>query len=374
MYTGALARSTASMAGGLGTAFNNLLRPTICRVGASSSMSMSMSQPMSTLPSQRVFVDATPVEAYPKVLVSMATTPKKEKPMQITTVDAQLVRLKPITNGQRHTVLIDKKNLWRGRPVKQLTQRLQQRAGRCRITKQVVVYNRGTAKHKRLYRIIDFKRQMFDEPATIQRFEYDPNRTSFIALIAYPGGNVSYILAAQKMMVGDEIKSSRTDILDIKVGNCMPLKNIPVGTFVHNVELWPGKGGQVVRSAGTSATILDKTGKKGFCLLLIASKEQRYVPEESLATIGAVSNPLHHLRNLGKAGRSRWMGRRPCVRGVAMNPVDHCMGGGEGRSSGGRHSCNWKGLLSKGFKTRKKGPNPLVTVLSGGRKMTKRGS
>jgi len=241
------------------------------------------------------------------------------KKVQITLVDAGLKRYKPTTPSLRHTVLIDKTNLWKGRPIRELTRRLQKHGGR-NNKGHITVRGRGGG-HKQLYRFVDFYRRILDQEATIQRFEYDPCRTAFIALISYPDNTVSYILAAQGMKVGDKITSSKTAELDVKPGNCMPLKNVPVGTTMHNVELYPGRGGQLAKSAGCSATLLDRRGKKNYALVAISSKEQRYIYLECMATCGVVSNPMHHLVNLGKAGRSRWLGRRPKVRGVAMNPV-----------------------------------------------------
>lgn len=261
-----------------------------------------------------------------------------------------------------------KKTLWRGSPIKALSRRIKKHGGRGRGGRVAVRHRGGGA--RLIYRFVDLKRQILDQPAVIQRFEYDPNRSSFIALIAYPDGTVSYILACQGMKVGDTVQATReNEDIDVKPGNCMPLSMIPLGTKFHNMELKPGKGGQVGRSAGASCFLMSKEGgKAGYGLVAITSKEQRYVPLTCLATIGEVSNPQHHLVKLGKAGRARWLGRRPKVRGVAMNPVDHAMGGGEGRSSGGRPSCSATGLLSKGFKTNRKknGRNPLIIVPAGG--------
>eukprot|EP00462_Mataza_sp_D1_P018488 CAMPEP_0175132840 /NCGR_PEP_ID=MMETSP0087-20121206/7295_1 /TAXON_ID=136419 /ORGANISM="Unknown Unknown, Strain D1" /LENGTH=339 /DNA_ID=CAMNT_0016415233 /DNA_START=137 /DNA_END=1156 /DNA_ORIENTATION=- len=288
--------------------------------------------------------------------------------MQHTTVDVPLKRYKPITNGIRHAVLLDKKLLWRGKPIKALTRRIKSKGGRGHKG-HICTRHRGGGK-RRLYRFVDFKRQILDQPAIVQRFEYDPNRSAFIALIAYPDGQVSYILAPHGLKVGDTVEATRAREIDIKPGNTMPLSMIPLGTMCHNLEVIPGKGAQMARSAGVGCFLLDKGGKPGHALVQVASKEQRYVPLKCVATIGQVSNPQHHLINLGKAGRSRWLGRRPSVRGVAMNPVDHPMGGGEGRSSGGRHSCSPTGLLSKGYKTvrSKYRRNPLVAVRAGGLK------
>ena len=202
--------------------------------------------------------------------------------------------------------------------------------------------------HKRRYRLVDFKRRKFDVPAVVERLEYDPNRTAFIALVRYEDGEQAYILAPQRLKVGDTVVAGER--VDIKPGNAMPLKNIPVGTIVHNVELKPGKGGQIARSAGTYVQLVGRD--QGYAQLKLASGELRIVRGECLATIGAVSNPDQSNINLGKAGRNRWLGKRPSVRGVAMNPIDHPHGGGEGRTSGGRHPVTPWGKPTKGKKTR----------------------
>jgi large subunit ribosomal protein L2 len=202
--------------------------------------------------------------------------------------------------------------------------------------------------HKRRYRLVDFKRRKFDVPAIIERLEYDPNRTAFIALVRYEDGEQAYILAPQRLKVGDSVIAGER--VDVKPGNAMPLKNIPVGTIVHNVELKAGKGGQLARSAGTYVQLVGRD--QGYAQLKLASGELRVVRGECLATIGAVSNPDQSNINLGKAGRNRWLGKRPSVRGVAMNPIDHPHGGGEGRTSGGRHPVTPWGKPTKGKKTR----------------------
>lgn len=202
--------------------------------------------------------------------------------------------------------------------------------------------------HKRRYRLVDFKRRKFDQPAVVERLEYDPNRTAFIALVRYEDGELAYIPAPQRLKVGDSIVSGER--VDVKPGNAMPLKNIPVGTIVHNVELKAGKGGQLARSAGTYVQLVGRD--QGYAQLKLASGELRIVRGECLATIGAVSNPDQSNINLGKAGRNRWLGKRPAVRGVAMNPIDHPHGGGEGRTSGGRHPVTPWGKPTKGKKTR----------------------
>ena len=253
---------------------------------------------------------------------------------------------KPTTNGQRQLVLVDRSDLWKGKPEKSLTEGLRGHGGR-NNTGRVTQRWRGGG-HKRRYRIIDFKRTRFDLPATVERLEYDPNRTAFIALIRYEDGGVAYILAPQRLGVGDTVVSGQR--ADIKPGNAMPLKNIPVGTIVHNVELKPGKGGQMARSAGTYVQLVGKDA--GYAQLRLSSGEVRMVRGECMATIGAVSNPDQQNVSLAKAGRNRWLGRRPSVRGVAMNPIDHPHGGGEGRTSGGRHPVTPWGKPTKGKKTR----------------------
>lgn len=287
----------------------------------------------------------------------------------MTSVESKLRTFKPTTPSKRNAALIDKRNLWRGRPIWQLTVAKRKTGGRNNQGK-ITVPHRGGG-HKRRYRLVDFKRQYMDAPAVVQRFEHDPNRSAFIALIAYNDGNVSYIIAPQHLKVGDVVMSSKNEI-DIKVGNAMPLRNIPIGTAFHNMEVKPGAGAMIARSAGTSCTIMDKgTSKAGYALVSICSKEQRYVLLDCMGTIGVVSNEQHMLVNYGKAGRKRWLGIRPTVRGVAMNPVDHPMGGGEGRSSGGRPSCSRKGLLAKGYKTVRKKRNKLIVKPRGVKKKRK---
>jgi len=202
--------------------------------------------------------------------------------------------------------------------------------------------------HKRRYRIVDFKRRKFDVPGTVERMEYDPNRSAFIALVRYQDGEQGYILAPQRLQVGATVIAAET--VDIKPGNAMPMRNIPIGTIIHNVEMKPGKGGQIARAAGTYVQLVGKDA--GNALLRLSSGEQRVVPADCMASIGAVSNPDNKNIKLGKAGRKRWLGKRPAVRGVAMNPVDHPHGGGEGRSSGGRHPVTPWGKPTKGKRTR----------------------
>jgi len=252
----------------------------------------------------------------------------------------------PTTPGRRQLVLVDRAELHKGKPVKALTEGLRKTGGRNNYGR-ITAYQRGGG-HKRRYRTIDFKRRKFDVEATVERLEYDPNRTAFIALLRYSDGELSYILAPQRLKAGDKIVSG--DRVDIKPGNAMPLRSIPVGTIVHNVELKPGRGGQIARSAGTFVQLVGRDA--GNALLRMSSGEVRMVRAECMATIGAVSNPDEQNVSIGKAGRNRWKGWRPTVRGVAMNPVDHPHGGGEGRTSGGRHPVTPWGKSTKGKKTR----------------------
>ncbi len=258
-----------------------------------------------------------------------------------------LKQYKPDTPGQRGLVLVDRSSLWKGDPVKSLTQGLRKKGGR-NNTGQITARRIGGG-HKRRYRMVDFKRTKMDVAATVERIEYDPNRTAFIALITYTDGEQSYILAPQRLAVGDQVISGKTGV-DIKPGNAMPMASMPVGTIIHNVEMKLGKGGQMARSAGTYAQIIGKD--QGYAQIRLGSGEIRLVRSECMATVGAVSNPDQQNINLGKAGRKRWLGKRPSVRGVAMNPVDHPHGGGEGRTSGGRHPVTPWGKPTKGKKTR----------------------
>ena len=253
---------------------------------------------------------------------------------------------KPATPGLRQLIIGDRSELYKGNPEKSLTVGLTKSGGRDNFGH--VTSRRIGGGHKRKYRVIDFKRNKFDCEATVERIEYDPNRTSFIALINYEDGEKAYILAPQRLKAGDKVISSEK--ADIKPGNAMPLKSMPVGTIVHNVELKVGKGGQLVRSAGCYAQVVGKDA--GYAQLKLSSGELRIVREECLATVGAVSNPDNQNVSLGKAGRARWLGARPVSRGVAMNPVDHPHGGGEGRTSGGRHPVTPWGKPTKGAKTR----------------------
>ena len=259
----------------------------------------------------------------------------------------ELKKYNPKTPGLRQLVIVDRSQLWKGKPEKSLTEGLTKSGGR-NNTGRVTARRRGGG-HKRLYRVVDFKRRKADVPGTVERLEYDPNRTAFIALISYQDGEKAYILAPQRLSVGDTVVSGEQ--VDVKPGNAMPLANIPVGTIVHNVEMKPEKGGQIARSAGTYAQLVGRD--QGYAILRLNSGEQRLVSARCMATIGAVSNSDHSNTNLGKAGRHRWIGKRPAVRGVAMNPVDHPHGGGEGRTSGGRHPVTPWGKPTKGKRTRR---------------------
>ncbi len=253
---------------------------------------------------------------------------------------------KPSTPGQRGLVLVRRDGLWKGKPVKSLTEGLSKSGGR-NNQGRITAYHRGGG-HKRSYRKVDFKRNKFDVAGVVERLEYDPNRTAFIALVKYEDGELAYILAPQRLAEGDRVISGHR--VDVKPGNAMPLANIPVGTIIHNIELKPGKGGQIARSAGTYAQLIGRDG--GYAQVRLSSGEQRLVLASCMATVGAVSNADNSNQNMGKAGRRRWQGRRPVVRGVAMNPVDHPHGGGEGRTSGGRHPVSPWGQPTKGKRTR----------------------
>jgi len=259
-----------------------------------------------------------------------------------------LKNFKPVTSTRRHLVLVDHSELHKGKPVKKLTVGLTGNGGRNNFGR-ITARRRGGG-HKRKYRMVDFKRQKFDVAATVERLEYDPNRTAFIALIKYTDGELSYILAPQRLAVGDQVVSGER--CDIKPGNAMPMNNIPVGTIIHNIEMKPGKGGQIARAGGTYAQLIGRD--QGYAQLKLTSGELRMVRGECMATIGAVSNPDQANIKIGKAGRKRWLGKRPSVRGVAMNPVDHPHGGGEGRTSGGRHPVTPWGKPTKGKRTRKR--------------------
>jgi len=257
-----------------------------------------------------------------------------------------LKQYNPTTPGRRWLVLVDRSGLWKGKPEKSLTEGLRKKGGR-NNTGRITARRRGGG-HKRRYRLVDFKRTKAGV-GTVERLEYDPNRTAFIALVRYEDGDLAYILAPQRLGVGDTVESGRS--VDIKPGNALPMQHIPVGTIIHNIEMKPGKGGQIARSAGTYAQLIGKD--QGYAQLRLSSGELRMVRAECMATIGAVSNPDQQNIKLGKAGRKRWLGKRPSVRGVAMNPVDHPHGGGEGRTSGGRHPVTPCGKPTKGKRTRK---------------------
>jgi len=253
---------------------------------------------------------------------------------------------KPVTPSLRSLVLVDRSELWKGRPIKALTEGKRKTGGRNNNGRITTRHHGGG--HKQLYRVIDFRRRKFDVEGKVERIEYDPNRTAWIALLKYADGEQAYILAPQRLAVGDSVVSGER--ADIKPGNALPIRNIPVGTIIHNVELKPGKGGQMARSAGTFVQLVGKD--QGFALLRLASGETRRVLADCLATIGAVSNPDEQNQVIGKAGRNRWKGWKPTVRGTAMNPIDHPHGGGEGRTKGGRHPVTPWGKPTKGYKTR----------------------
>jgi large subunit ribosomal protein L2 len=253
----------------------------------------------------------------------------------------------PVTPAQRQLVLVDRSALHRGGPVKTLTQGKSSTGGRNNDGHTTSRFRGGG--HKKAYRIVDFRRLKHDMPAKVERIEYDPNRTAFIALIKYEDGELAYILAPQRLGVGDSVVAG--EHADIKPGNAMPCGNIPIGTIVHNIEIKVGKGGQIARSAGTYAQIVGRD--QNYVILRLNSAEQRLVNGRCMATIGAVSNPDQMNISIGKAGRKRWMGRMPHNRGVTMNPIDHPHGGGEGRTSGGRHPVTPWGQPTKGKKTRK---------------------
>ncbi|MDQ0563839.1 large subunit ribosomal protein L2 [Rhizobium mesoamericanum] len=253
----------------------------------------------------------------------------------------------PTTPSQRQLVIVDRSGLYKGKPVKALTEGLSKSGGRNNLGRITARFIGGG--HKRTYRLIDFKRRKFDVEGTVERIEYDPNRTAFIALVSYADGEQAYILAPQRLAVGDKVISSEKAV-DVKPGNTMPLQFIPVGSIIHNVEMKPGKGGQIARSAGGYAQLVGRD--QGMAILRLNSGEQRLVHGTCLASIGAVSNPDHANINDGKAGRTVWRGKRPHNRGVVMNPVDHPHGGGEGRTSGGRHPVTPWGKPTKGKRTR----------------------
>jgi large subunit ribosomal protein L2 len=249
----------------------------------------------------------------------------------------------PTTPGRRQLTLVDRSHLWKGAPNKALSEGLTKTGGRNNSGRMTSRHRGGG--HKRTYRIIDFKRRKFDVAATVERLEYDPNRSAFIALVRYEDGELSYILAPQRLAEGDSVVSGEQ--VDVKPGNAMPLRAIPVGTIVHNVELKIGSGGKLARAAGSYAQIAGRD--QGMAILRLNSGEQRLVNGACMATIGAVSNPDHANISIGKAGRNRWLGWRSAVRGIAMNPVDHPNGG---RTKGGKHWATPWGKPTKGKKTR----------------------
>jgi len=258
-----------------------------------------------------------------------------------------LKTFKPYTKSTRGTVLVDRTGLWKGKPFKMLVEPKNSMRGR-NNNGHITSRNMSGGGHKKMYRLVDFYRKKFDVPGTVERIEYDPNRSCYIMLIKFEDGTHFYYLAPQKINVGDVVENGPAK--EIKVGNCMPLRDIPVGVNVHNVELQPGGGGKIARSAGTSVTISGLDGN--YSLVKMTSGEVRKIDSRCMATIGVLSNPDQKNIKIGKAGRSRWLGRRPHTRGVVMNPVDHPHGGGEGKSAGGRHPVSPTGQGAKGLKTR----------------------
>ena len=257
-----------------------------------------------------------------------------------------LKKYNPTTPGQRGLILVDRSALHKGKPVKTLTEGLTKSGGRNNAGR-ITARRRGGG-HKRSYRIVDFKRRKWDMAATVERLEYDPNRTAFIALIKYEDGELAYIIAPQRLGVGDKVIAGEK--VDVKPGCAMLLRSVPIGSIIHNIEMKPGKGGQIARSAGAFAQIVGRD--QTYAIIRLGSGEQRLIHGDCMATIGAVSNPDQGNIKLAKAGRNRWMGKRPSVRGVAMNPVDHPHGGGEGKTSGGRHPVTPWGKSTKGKRTR----------------------
>ncbi|NKE46045.1 50S ribosomal protein L2 [Roseomonas frigidaquae] len=257
-----------------------------------------------------------------------------------------LKNFNPVTASLRGTVLVDRSDLWKGKPVKGLTEGKSHSGGRNNHGRTTVRFRGGG--HKQSYRIVDFKRRKYDVAAVVERLEYDPNRSAWIALLKYADGELAYIIAPQRLKAGDSVVSGEK--VDIKPGNAMPLANIPVGTIIHCLEMKPGAGAKIARSAGTFCQLVGKDS--GYAQVKLMSGEVRLVRAECMAAIGAVSNPDNSNQQMGKAGRTRWMGFRPHVRGVVMNPVDHPHGGGEGRTSGGRHPVTPWGKPTKGAKTR----------------------
>jgi large subunit ribosomal protein L2 len=258
-----------------------------------------------------------------------------------------LKTFKPYTQSTRGTVLVDRTGLWKGKPFKALVEPLNSMRGR-NNNGHITSRNMSGGGHKKMYRLVDFYRKKFDMPGTVERIEYDPNRSCYIMLVKFDDGQHFYYLAPQKINIGDKVENGSDK--EIKVGNCMPLRDIPVGINIHNVELNPGGGGKIARSAGTSVTISGLDGN--YSLIKMISGEVRKIDSRCMATIGVLSNPDQKNIKIGKAGRSRWLGRRPHTRGVVMNPVDHPHGGGEGKTAGGRHPVSPTGQSAKGLKTR----------------------
>ena len=257
-----------------------------------------------------------------------------------------LKTFKPYTKSRRATVLVDRNDLWKGKPFKALTQKKKSSKGRNNMGR-ITARNLGGG-HKQKYRQIDFYRKKINMSAKVERIEYDPNRSCYIMLVIFEDGQKFYYLAPQNVKVGDTVQNGAN--IEIKNGNCMPLSEIPSGISIHNVEIQPGAGGKIARSAGTSVTISGIDGN--YSIIKMTSGEVRRIDSRSMATIGVLSNPDQKNINIGKAGRSRWLGRRPHTRGVVMNPVDHPHGGGEGKSAGGRHPVSRTGVSAKGLKTR----------------------
>ena len=258
-----------------------------------------------------------------------------------------LKTFKPYTKSTRGTILVDRSGLWKGKPFKTLIEPKNAMRGR-NNNGHITSRNMSGGGHKKMYRLVDFYRKKFDMPGTVERIEYDPNRSCYIMLVKFDDGQHFYYLAPQKIKAGDVIENGSEK--EIKVGNCMPLRDIPVGVNIHNVELKPGAGGKIARSAGTSVSISGLDGN--YSLIKMTSGEVRKIDSRCMATIGVLSNPDQKNIKIGKAGRSRWLGRRPHTRGVVMNPVDHPHGGGEGKTAGGRHPVSPTGQSAKGLKTR----------------------
>lgn len=250
------------------------------------------------------------------------------------------------SEGRRHLITVENKDLWKGNPEKKLTEGKRKTGGRNNSGRMTSRHIGGG--HKQRYRLIDWKRQKFNVEGSVARIEYDPNRTAYIALIEYSDGEKAYILAPQRLSTGDKIIAGEK--VDVKPGNAMRLQHMPLGTIIYNIEMKPGKGAQMARSAGAYAQLVGRD--QGYAQIKLPSGELRIVRGECMASVGAVSNPDHANENKGKAGRCRWLGKRPHVRGVVMNPVDHPHGGGEGRTSGGRHPVTPWGKPTKGYKTR----------------------